>query len=282
VAARTKRLRPVALLAAALLTACGGNETQSSPPPPSPIPQAFSVDQARRLVPLARAASTAVFLEDGCTARRAVRRLRADARRVQLAGHVARVARLLRCPDEENSVGASRATDALEERIGTLAREALADEKDLRIAPSALRTVAAEDKPHVALSLLYLFGDPPLAEATRGQRAAYALEALEGEVNNGGFEQFFWNTGDLYDEALVGAKLVGAKEYAALLESAAAVFPNGTVPEDLDEVQTLVDGFSDRDLAALSRLDDRFYELDSATPLLASYLAEHPEEFVVD
>jgi hypothetical protein len=127
--------------------------------------------------------------------------------------------------------------------------------------------------------------DPRLAQATPGQRAAYALTWTESEVSNGGFEQYFWNsTGMLLDDAIVGARLIGAKDVEDVLRGAAALFPGGRVPESRLVRQNVIESFSPADNEELGRLDDRFFALlehpaKSPTRLLEKYIRTNPDEF---
>jgi hypothetical protein len=122
-----------------------------------------------------------------------------------------------------------------------------------------------------------------LAAATPGQRAIYALCATDGEVNNGGFAQFFTNaTGALIGEAIAGAERTGLHTHSAILCEAANVFPGGKVPEDFDERNDVWDSFPERKLEdELNPLDDRWYAAeDEFLPRLERYvLRDHPEEF---
>jgi len=52
----------------------------------------------------------------------------------------------------------------------------------------------------------------------------WAMRLFESEVNNGGFEQYFWNSSStLMDVALEGYGVIGAKEYAHFLQTAATI-----------------------------------------------------------
>jgi hypothetical protein len=125
----------------------------------------------------------------------------------------------------------------------------------------------------------------PLLAATPGQRAVYALAALDAEVNNGGFHQFFFNpTGALAREALGGARLLGLDEHAAIIEEAFSVFPDGEVPEDFDERISLHRELSDESSDRIDSCDERWYELgdrpdDAFDKALANYIRSHPEDF---
>ena len=121
-----------------------------------------------------------------------------------------------------------------------------------------------------------------LASASAGQRAVYALVATDGEVNNGGFEQYFFNsTGGLMDEAIDGARLVGAGKHEQILREAAAVFPGAEVPNDHRRRQEVFDSIPAEEAEpALGNLADRWYaaenELDRR---LRAYVEAHPGEF---
>ena len=127
--------------------------------------------------------------------------------------------------------------------------------------------------------------DPRLEQASPGQRAAYALTWTESEVGNGGFEQYFWNsTGMLLDEAIAGARLVGAEEVEAVLRDAASFFPGGRAPESRAERQAGLDHLTGEESQRLARLDDRFFALldhptRSPSSRVESYIRGHPNEF---
>src|SRR4051812_7921032 len=56
---------------------------------------------------------------------------------------------------------------------------------------------------------------------------------LEAEVNNGGFDQFFFNSaGDQTARTIGALEFIGAKHTAAIVRAAAAKFPGGMPPAD--------------------------------------------------
>lgn len=104
------------------------------------------------------------------------------------------------------------------------------------------------------------------------ERTYFAVNALVGEVYNGGFDQFFCNsTGDYYADALAGLRAIGAGASAELLLKAKqAVFGDLPVPaEQADRFRRMraVDVS-----AALDELDSSFYEdPDSIADLCHSF-----------
>jgi Domain of unknown function (DUF4375) len=120
-----------------------------------------------------------------------------------------------------------------------------------------------------------------LDKATPGQRAIYSLVVADGEVNNGGFAQFFSNSsGALTCEAVNGAELIRATEQREILLEAAALFPDGAVPVDRDERNKELDELLSEAERTLSSLDGRWYEADRELERrLVAYVEEHPDEF---
>jgi penicillin V acylase-like amidase (Ntn superfamily) len=65
------------------------------------------------------------------------------------------------------------------------------------------------------------------------QEVVDLVNAVEGEVNNGGFHQFFYNNaGDNTMETIQALEIIGAKNMANIVRRAAAMFPGGTPPKD--------------------------------------------------
>ena len=116
-----------------------------------------------------------------------------------------------------------------------------------------------------------------LAPATPGQRAIFAASWYEAEVNNGGHDQFFFNsTGILWEEALAGLALLGADAHRSLLERAVAQFPGHRPSKDRFQRQKQLEKV---DSDVLDKLDDEFYALDSIELHMRRYIEAHPEEF---
>jgi len=91
------------------------------------------------------------------------------------------------------------------------------------------------------------------------------IRDLEAEINNGGFDQFFFNSsGDKTAETIAALEVIGASHTAGIVRNAAARFPGGMPPTDRDERQNLLagsvspdsDAFEDEDAAFLEYRDD--------------------------
>lgn len=119
-----------------------------------------------------------------------------------------------------------------------------------------------------------------------GRQAVFGTWGLEGEVNNGGFNQYFYNfssSGQYAEEARDGFKLIGAKKHAELVQKAI-----DTVMKNAKHLSKFKDGtlesFSKSyENNPLNDLDKEFYNLDKAekiSELRIKYIKAHKEEFV--
>lgn len=71
------------------------------------------------------------------------------------------------------------------------------------------------------------------ARLTQEQICLWAILNADGQVCNGGFSQFFYNSyGELAEEALSGFKLFGMNEYADIFDAAYAVFSGRPIPKN--------------------------------------------------
>ena len=98
------------------------------------------------------------------------------------------------------------------------------------------------------------------------------IGALEAEVNNGGFDQFFFNSaGNRTAETIAALKAIGAKRTADIVSRAAAKFPAGLPPSDRTKRQELLEKVSP-DADAFDEEDEAFlkYE-DNLSELLKKY-----------
>src|SRR5438034_442431 len=78
-------------------------------------------------------------------------------------------------------------------------------------------------------------GKNGLAALDERERTLFLVWSFTSEVDNGGFEQFFFNSGGGYAPETVDAlERIGAPDVAALLERAIDLFPHGVVPRELE------------------------------------------------
>jgi hypothetical protein len=108
-----------------------------------------------------------------------------------------------------------------------------------------------------------------------------AIWALEGEVNNGGFSQYFWNSsGSTANYAPSALRRIGASKCALIVERALRVVSHDPLPDDDNTRSALVDSLDDEANTRLESLDSEFFEYpDNLTALLFEFVRAHPEEF---
>ncbi|MCX9158601.1 DMP19 family protein [Niveibacterium sp. 24ML] len=98
---------------------------------------------------------------------------------------------------------------------------------------------------------------------------------LEAEVNNGGFDQYYFNSaGDLALQTVEALKAIGAGNTASLLSAANAEFPGSVPPVNRAERQEALGRI--RETVRFASLEAEFYRYEEdLLTLLASYLRAH-------
>jgi len=116
------------------------------------------------------------------------------------------------------------------------------------------------------------------------QQAIYIIWSFEAEVNNGGFNQFYFNSSGQYYKLLPSAlQLVGAKKFVDLSQRANDVFEkeNAKITEHQDGT---LDGFSESyKNNPLNKFDDEFYALDemeNLEQLQVAFIRKNKLEFI--
>lgn len=125
------------------------------------------------------------------------------------------------------------------------------------------------------------FGIDDFSKQSVPQRAFSSIWAVESEVNNGGFSQYFFNssceTAGFVAEAL---ETIGAPKTADICRHAISIaFPNG-LPSEPKMISLAASEFPDEIEGKLDALDREFYHYpNDLTQLLFTYVSAHPEEF---
>ena len=106
-----------------------------------------------------------------------------------------------------------------------------------------------------------------LKKLSIGQQAHYSVWIVEGEVNNGGFYQFYQNlNGEFAPMAIEGFKIFGAFKHAELMEKAHKL---------ADSFESGIDGLPD--------LDTIFYSLEkeeNLERLRIYFIRQHIDQFI--
>jgi hypothetical protein len=125
------------------------------------------------------------------------------------------------------------------------------------------------------------FGKEDFARQSLPQKVFSAIWAVESEVNNGGFSQYFFNSSAESAAFVVEAlKTVGAPKTADICKRAiAAALPSG-LPRSAEAIRSAAADFPDEVLEKLEALDQEFfYYPHNLTDLLFAYVSQHPQEF---
>jgi len=95
---------------------------------------------------------------------------------------------------------------------------------------------------------------------SEAERVFYTVTILEQEVNNGGFEQFFYNdSGSLSGAVVSSYSAIGAETAAEICAKAINSFPVG-IPENRIERDEVLDSvFTDEISSILQQCDTEFY-----------------------
>lgn len=131
--------------------------------------------------------------------------------------------------------------------------------------------------------LNYRIGRKAAFRITEPERRLVAVYWLWGEVNNGGFDQYFFNSsGDDSEAALAGLKEMGAPGAAALLERAMQVFPGGKPPAECRRRVRAMEKLGRDGEAAWERCDNEFYALkEDLHELMLAYAKQKRAEIVL-
>lgn len=117
----------------------------------------------------------------------------------------------------------------------------------------------------------------------KSRQAIYMIWVLEAEVNNGGYNQFYFNSsGKFYKHLPDALKHVGANKFAELTKRANGIFENENSKIAHHQGGTL-NGFSKSyEDNPLNKFDEEFYELyktENLQQLQVDFIRRHKTEF---
>ena len=125
-----------------------------------------------------------------------------------------------------------------------------------------------------------------LKSLSKGRQAIFATWGLEAEVNNGGFNQYFFNfssSGQYAEEARDGFALIGANKHANLTQRAIDSYMKNIKYFEKFNDGTLESFSKSYDNNPLDKFDKEFYALDSVehlSKLRIDYIRKHKSEFI--
>ena len=125
--------------------------------------------------------------------------------------------------------------------------------------------------------LLALFASLP-----EGFGIVYSTWVLDAEVDNGGFHQYFWNTGGRYVDLVTRAVArLGSPEHVRTLEAAVRAFRAGDQPDlsGLEPSEQLERFSASARASGLDPLDSRWYELGGLAAARVRFIRDAPALF---
>ena len=98
-----------------------------------------------------------------------------------------------------------------------------------------------------------------IEKLSSAEKTFYLVFQLEGEVNNGGFSQFLYNSsGDFANDSAAALREIGAEKMAKICDRVLSEFGDA-VPKNREERETMLDDtFTDEISEILSQCDNEF------------------------
>ena len=116
---------------------------------------------------------------------------------------------------------------------------------------------------------------------SEAEQIFYAVWHFESEVNSGGLESYYFNSGgDHALDATEALKRIGAPQLAAVLEEANGIFPGGPPPRDIDARQDRMDSIGDEVYDIWEEHDEKvFRRSEPSEELLWAFYKSNKEYF---
>jgi len=120
-----------------------------------------------------------------------------------------------------------------------------------------------------------------LEKLTEPQKNFFFNQNLEREVNNGGFNQYFYNSsGDFAHETIKSLKIIRADKTADKLQKAIDQFPDKTVPKDRIKRQVVLEKIEETANEIWEELDQKFFVYeDDLNTLNIEYIRQNKNNF---
>ena len=124
------------------------------------------------------------------------------------------------------------------------------------------------------------YGDE-MDKLTEKQKQFYYNQCLEREINNGGFNQYFFNSsGDFAHKTIQSLLTISATQTADILQKAIEQFPNGNVPEDRTERQEILEQIQETADLVWEELDQKFFTYeDDLNTLNIEFIRKNKDKF---
>lgn len=149
-------------------------------------------------------------------------------------------------------------------------------EKVLRMGDQTSMIIALDSR----VNELSNYGED-LANLTEPQKTLLFVENVEREVNNGGFNQFYWNSsGDFAHETQNALMTIEANQMADIVNKANSVWPDQRVPKNRTQRQEIQQEIEEKANPTWEECDQEFYRYpDNIADLLIIYVKKNQVDF---
>lgn len=182
-------------------------------------------------------------------------------------------------------------TDSLSEEAYKAVEERLAKSDSKKLTLNNIDTISDKNLEQVIVDNISLKvnGDSEneyfvAKELTKPQQMIFIIEQVEAEVNNGGFNQFFYNSSGKFSKDMEDAfKAIDAIKFSELVRKANETY-NKHKKEIIKTQEESIDGFEKSyNNNPLNKLDKEFYDLytkENLSKLKIKFIRSHKNEFV--
>lgn len=128
-----------------------------------------------------------------------------------------------------------------------------------------------------------------MGKLNSSQKTFVLIGNLEREINNGGFNQFYWNSSGKYaNETVEALKKIGAPKMSEIVLKANSEFPNGIVPKDREKRIKILTSIEKKSARNWNSLDLKFFrpnkktgkmEIENTIDLLIDFIKENKVDF---
>ena len=124
------------------------------------------------------------------------------------------------------------------------------------------------------------YGDE-MDKLTEEQKLFYFNQCLEREINNGGFNQYFFNSsGDFTHQTVQSLLTIGANKTANILQKAIDQFPAKNTPKDRTERQEILEQIEETATPIWEELDQKFFTYeDDLNTLNIEFIRKNKDKF---
>lgn len=120
-----------------------------------------------------------------------------------------------------------------------------------------------------------------IEKLNESQKTVLFVENLEREINNGGFNQFFFNSsGNFTHETIIALKTIKAFKTSDIVAKAISVWPNQNVPKNRAKRQYILEEIEGQANPVWNECDEEFYKYpDNIVTLLLDYVKSNRSDF---